>query len=277
MPDSLTMKEERTLTFPRPLFEQAADTRVLSDALTALDLQYDCVRVTGIGQTLLGRTVYAVTLGNPAAPGVLYVGGIHAADILSPAALLRFIADYGEYCEKGKRMYGISMTYLCAARSVTVIPMLNPDGIAVRRKNAEPVSMGRTPGLPPELWTGNGRGADLAADFEGIGKEAESAAVTGFLKTVGNTEICLGFDPAENALSYDPAAPRSVPVGRLLSRMIGCSVKKSASGMAKYFTAEYGKPAYTCPTFAEENTRPDDYIALYAAMREALFSLPLML
>ena len=97
MPDSLTLKEERTLTFPKPVFERAADYHTLAETLSMLEMQYTCLRVTGIGETMLGRTVYAVTLGNPDAPGVLYAGGIHGGDSQSTAALLRFISDYGEY------------------------------------------------------------------------------------------------------------------------------------------------------------------------------------
>ena len=96
MKDSLTMSGERTLTFPKLVFERASDYSYLCEALTALEMQHSCVRVGGIGETMLGRTVYAVTLGNPDAPNVLYIGGIHAGDTQSTAALLRFISDYGE-------------------------------------------------------------------------------------------------------------------------------------------------------------------------------------
>lgn len=267
MPDSLTIREERTLTFPRPDFERAADYGALTDALTALDLQYDCVRVTGIGESMLGRTIYAVALGNPDAPGVLYAGGIHASDTRSAAACLRFISDYGEYREKGRRMYGISMAYLSEARSVTVIPMLNPDGISIFRKTAEPL---HRIDVPPEQWTGNARNADLMADFTSLQREPETCAVTGYVKTMGNTELCLCLHPGSAEVAYRPDARRAVPIGRLLSRMIGCPVKKSASGMAQWFTEETGKPAYLCPV-------TDDYITLYAAMREAMFSVPMMI
>lgn len=274
MPDSLTLKEERTLTFPKPVFERAADYHTLAETLSMLEMQYTCLRVTGIGETMLGRTVYAVTLGNPDAPGVLYAGGIHGGDSQSTAALLRFISDYGEYYERGKRMYGVSMAYLNAGRSITVIPMLNPDGISIFRKTAQPL---HHIDVPPENWTGNARNADLMRDFETACREPETCAVTGYVKTMDNMEMCLCLCPGETGISYNPGAKRAVPVGRLLSRMIGCTVKKSAYGMAKWFTEETGKPAYTCPNFEDNTTQPDDYIALYAALREALFSMPLLI
>jgi len=274
MPDSLTLKEEQILTFPKPVFERASDYTALAEALSVLDLQYSCLRVTGIGETMLGRTIYAVTLGNPDAPGVLYTGGIHAGDSHSTAALLRLISDYGEFCERGKRMYGVSMTYLNASRSITVIPMLNPDGISIYRKTAEPL---HRIDILREDWTGNARNADLMTDFETVCREAETCAVTGYIKTMGNIEMSLCLHPSESGLSYNPDVKRAVPVGRLLARMIGCPVKKSACGMAKWFSDETGKPAYTCSAFENKSLQPDDYITLYAALREAMFSMPLLI
>lgn len=274
MRDSLTMSGEQTLTFPKIVYERGGDYSYLAEALRMAEIQYSCVRVTGIGETMLGRTVYAVTLGNPDAPGVLYCGGIHAGDTQSTAALLRFIADYGEYYERGRRMYGVSMSYLSSGRCITVIPMLNPDGISIFRGAAQPL---HRIDLPREQWTGNARNADLMADFETYCREPETCAVTGFVRTMGNMELFLGLHPAEKGLSYDPTPRRSVAVGRLLSRMIGCGVTKNAAGAARWFAREVGKPAYTCATYEDAGTQPDDYISLYAAMREAMFSVPLLI
>lgn len=262
MPDSLTVNHTEQLAFPEIVWERASDYSYLSEALSRLELKHKCVRVTGIGESRTGRTVYAVTLGNRSAPGVLYAGGIADGDTQSPAALLRFVSDYAEFLEKGKRMYGVSMTYLNTSRSLTVIPMLNPDGY-IREKD-------RNPSLPV-------RKNDLMRDFETACREPESCAVTGYVRTMGNTELCIGLHPAEKGISYDPAAHRAVPVGRLLSRMIGCEVEKTPWGMAQWFSRETGKPAYTCSTFGDSGARPDDYITLYAAMREAFFSVPLLI
>ncbi len=274
MKDSLTMSGERTLTFPKLIFERAADYGYLAEALSMMEMQYSCMRVAGIGETMLGRTVYAVTLGNPEAPGVLYVGGIHAGDTQSTAALLRFIADYGEYCERNRRMYGVSMTYLNASRTITVIPMLNPDGISIVRGTADPLHRIE---VPREQWQGNARNADLMRDFENACREPETCAVTGYVRTMGNVELFLCLHPEEKGVSYDPTPRRSVAVGRLLSRMIGCEVKKCAAGAAMWFAREAGRPAYTCATYEDSSTQPDDYISLYAAMREAMFSVPLLI
>lgn len=271
MPDSLTMN---TLNFPKLIYERTLDYTYLAESLAMLEMQHECVRVTGIGETMLERTVYAVTLGNPDAPGVLYVGGIGAQDTQSTAALIRFIADYADFLERGKRMYGVSMSYLHSARCITVIPMLNPDGCSIARKNAVPLHKIDT---PPEEWQGNARNADLMRDFETVHREPETCAVAGFVQTMGNIGLCLSMHPSEKGISYNPAAQRSVPIGRLLSRMIGCDVKKSARGMAEWFTQTTGKPAFTCATYEDASTQPDDYIALYAAMREAMFSVPLLI
>ncbi|MBQ8187711.1 MAG: hypothetical protein IJ037_12705 [Clostridia bacterium] len=271
MPDSLTVN---TLTFPNLICERAADYAYFTECLDVLEMKHDCVRVTGIGETMLGRTVYAVSLGNPHMPGVLYIGGVSARDTQSTPALVRFVSDYAEFLERGKRMYGVSMSYLSAARSITVIPMLNPDGISIARKTANPL---HKIDIPPEEWTGNARNADLMTDFETAHREPETNAVTGFVQTMGNVSLCLTLHPSEKGISYNPAAQRSVPVGRLLSRMIGCDVRKSASGIAQWFAQSTGRPAFTCATYEDKATQPDDYIALYAAMREAMFSVPLLI
>lgn len=270
MPDSLTLNP---LTFPNPICERTADYTYLTECLGILEMKYSTVRVTGIGESMLGRSIYAVSLGNPDMPGVLYIGGVGAQDSHSTAALVRFVSDYADFLDRGKRMYGVSMSYLSTARSITVIPMLNPDGISIARTTAVPL---HNISVPPEEWQGNARNADLMADFENAQREPETEAVTGFVRTVGNVNLCLTMHPAHPGISYNPNAARAVPVGRLLARMIGCDVTKSASGIAEWFARETGNPAYTCAAYENRTTRPDGYITLYAAMREALFSAALL-
>lgn len=264
MHESLTVPSVR---FPDLRFERCADYSRLAETLTMLEMKYRCVRVTGIGESMLGRSIYAVTLGAADMPGVLYIGGIGAQDFSSTSALVRFVSDYAQFLEHGRQIYGVSMSRLFRTRCITVIPMLNPDGIAIARKNAVPLHAVDT---PPEEWCGNARNAGLMPDFESALREPESGAVMGLVQTMGNFGLCLSMDPEEEGISCDPGVPRSVPVARLLSRMIGCDVRKTSRGIAKWFASSCGKPAFTCGFGC-------DPVTLYTSVKEALFSSPLLI
>ena len=123
---------------------------------------------------------------------------------------------------------------------------------------------------PPEEWCGNARNAGLMPDFESALREPESGAVMGLVQTMGNFGLCLSMDPEEEGISCDPGVPRSVPVARLLSRMIGCDVRKTSRGIAKWFASSCGKPAFTCGFGC-------DPVTLYTSVKEALFSSPLLI
>ncbi len=195
----------------------------------------DCIRITHFGNSYVGRRIPALQLGDGYGHRLLYVGGI-TGDLRSAALLLRFARDFAEAAGEGRRIAGIDISYLLHTRTVTVVPLLNPDGAVLRlhgedesnpllerlsaHRARKPSEQGENPFA--DLVT-NGRGVDLRAncdaDFDecvsasnGIGfahfpgmhpeSEPECAAVCRYLRAQPTTDLTLLFDDEEGGGSF---------------------------------------------------------------------------
>lgn len=308
-----TTEKKLRKTDERIAFEKAADLSVFYDALNRLEAKHSSVKVSVLGETIMGRSIPVITLGeHRESRGVLYVGGMHGTDRYTPAVLLRFIKDYAEFLEAGKRMYSVSMPYLYASRTIHVVPMLNPDGYIIRKDGVSGipiadrlVRMNEQTGGGGDFsgWQYNSRGVDLAQNFvhlkndlpetSGLNSESEpeTAALCHYIRmaengVIGRIELAMELNSENNRIrctSGEVTAPRAKTLARLLSRMTGCTVEKNSevgSGLTDYFLRNLGRPAFSCGCVEEKfeaESLVDEYLRIYAAFREALFSAPLLI
>lgn len=294
-------------------FERAADLTVFYDALNRLEAKHPSVNVSVLGETVMGRSIPIITLGeHRESRGVLYIGGIHGTDLYTPAVLLRFIKDYAEFLEAGKRLYSVSMPYLYASRTIHVVPMLNPDGYAIRKVGVSDIPIAdRLTRINSQMngsgdfsdWQYNARGVDLSQNFthcmeevpETAGLNAESepetAALCRYIRmaengVIGRIELALELHSGGSRIrctSGEVTAVRSKTIARLLSRMTGCVVDKNSAaegGVCDYFLRQMSRPAFSCGCMEEGReaaSLTEEYLRIYAAFREALFSAPLLI
>lgn len=297
-------------------YHRAGDFRILSESLGELASRHPSLTPGCLGTSVLDRPIPIVTIGkNPQSRGILFLGGIHPTDQITPAVLLRFLAEYAEALESGKRMYNMQMSYLFEHRTIHVVPMLNPDGYELRR-HGNPEEVVRRRLLKQNgsdnfhAWRANARGVDLWRNFTdgpdrvsddepvcpqgtaGLSPESEpeTAAVCNYLRIMDEIGAVLSLhtlDGSIRAFSDDVYPPRSRTVLRLLSRMTGCTPAalpqppdEIGGSLTDWFIRETGKPAFECGCLTDENLRPDDpenYRTVYASFREALFSAPLLI
>lgn len=304
-----TMEKRTWRRDERILFERASDPAVFYDIVNRLDAEHKCVHVTVMGESVMGRSIPIITLGeHRESRGVLYVGGMHGTDLYTPAVLLRFVRDYADYLEAGKRIYSVSMPYLYASRTIHVVPMLNPDGYAIRRVGVSDIPIGdrlteQNGGGDFSGWQYNARGIDLAENFCHIGavpetaglraeSEPEVSALCRYIRMAENGvigQLELGMElhtdgTSMRCVSGDVTAPRSKTIARLLSRMTGCMPEKDSDtggSLTDFFLHEIGRPAFSCGCLddggKESGSAADEYLRIYAAFREALFSAPLLI
>lgn len=296
-------------------YHRASDYRMLSEAIGELAVRYPMLEVRSVGTTVLDRPIPVVTIGkNPHGRGLLYLGGIHPTDTLTPATLLRFIGEYAEALDGGRRMYNVNLPYLYENRTIHVIPMLNPDGYELRRRGAEEEVVRerlirQNGGEDFRSWRGNARGVDLWRNFTecpenatdndivctagtaGIFPESEPecSAICNYLRISDEIAAVLSLHTISNGLrcfSADYAPSRSRTLSRLLSRMTGCipeqmpkSPAESGGSLTDWFIREYNRPAFEFGCLTDDDLLPGDaekYHRVYAAFREALFSAPLL-
>lgn len=279
--------------------------------------RYPQLSVGFLGESILGKGIPMLTLGSAKAEkNVIYVGAHHGMEWITSVVLLRFVNEYCEYLKAGRQMYGIGMDQLSRLGSVTVIPMLNPDGVDLQISGIpegcpfEERLLRMNGGTDFSSWQANVRGVDLnhnyAAGFEeykqieresGIlggaaGKysgeypesEPETGALCNYLRFNTGVGLVLTLHTqGEEIFCGDGSAEGSTRLGRRISRMTGyrlSSPERSAlyGGLTDWYVREVGKPAFTLECGKGKNPLPlTDYFKIYAGLRELLFCAPLMI
>ena len=235
-------------------YHRACDYRTLVEILGEIAVRHPAVELGSVGTTILDRSIPVVTIGRSRhSRSVLYLGGIHPTDRVTPAVLLRFISEYAEFLDTGKSAYNVNLPYLYEHRTIHILPMLNPDGYEILRggvaEEAHAVVRDRllkqNGGADFRKWRGNARGVDLWRNFTdcpeqmsddepvcpqgtpGLSPESEpeTASLCSYLRIFDEITAVLSLHTLGSSIRYfssDLYMPRSRTVGRLLSRMTGC-------------------------------------------------------
>lgn len=294
------MASTRELDLLKINFKKATDHALLADYLSALSLKYRTVTLGTLGVSVMGRDIPVVTLGGrKSSPGVIYVGGYRGDDSVTPSVLLRFISDYAQYLEAGRRVCSVSMPYLYEMRTIHIVPMLNPDGYVIRREgvrdipNAEALRE-KNGGDDFSSWRYSARGADIARSFSvnrafggelACANEPESSALVKYVTMAsvgvfGEIKLALSLIGDSGGIRYRSRkniAPRAKTIGRLLERMTGEVIDEGellAGGFSEWLVGEINRPAFDVGGMGAD---AEDYVNLYTVMREVLFSSPLLI
>lgn len=286
-------------------FERADDPEYLTGALSRLAFRLPRVRVTVIGESVMGRPISLVSVGkSPCSRGVLYAGGMQGTDSVTPAVLLRFLYELAEAAEADRRLYNIRIAQLTEGHVFHVIPMLNPDGYAMVKQGVGEIPIRerlirQNGGEDFSHWTKNARGVELNANFrdtqseaaDGLsaGSEPETEALCSWVRladgATAGLALSLALFPGNEPLRFssgDVVPLRARTVGRLLSRMTGasfCRESPEGRGFSDWFMRETGKPGFSFGCLPEGSApirEAAEYVSGYVTVREALFSAPLL-
>ncbi|MBQ7907670.1 MAG: hypothetical protein IJ309_06835 [Clostridia bacterium] len=146
----------------------------LRQGLEMLAKENQIVTYSNLGQSLLGRAIPLITLGDrDAKKSVLYVATHHATEVLLTGVLLSFIEEYVSAYNAYKQLFSINLRYLYKMRRIHIIPMLNPDGVEYRQGGVmddNPLK-GRVIAYNGgsedfSLWSSNARGVDLNHNYD---------------------------------------------------------------------------------------------------------------
>ncbi|MGM9624201.1 MAG: M14 family zinc carboxypeptidase [Eubacteriales bacterium] len=162
------------------------------------------IREVPFGVSHIGREIPALQLGEGGGHRLLYVGGI-TGSLYTTALLIRFAREYAESVRNSGRVCGIDISYLHHTRTITVVPLLNPDGAVLRIHGADDKNPltdrlrayaapevtqgtenadGAHRGNPFSEWVTNGRGVDLRcncdAQFDACVRHADGIGRAGY-------------------------------------------------------------------------------------------------
>ena len=142
--------------------------------LQTLAQTYPFLRLRPLGQTFYGRTLWAAEIGEGERK-VLYSAAHHANEWITAPVLLKFLEQLCRSVVSEGTLFGVPAATIVKAATLHVIPMVNPDGVALvtgalsgdspARLRAEELSR-NYPDIPfPEGWKANLLGVDLNLQY----------------------------------------------------------------------------------------------------------------
>ena len=142
--------------------------------LQTLAQTYPFLRLRPLGQTFYGRTLWAAEIGEGERK-VLYSAAHHANEWITAPVLLKFLEQLCRSVVSEGTLFGVPAATIVKAATLHVVPMVNPDGVALvtgelsgdspARQRAEELSR-NYPDIPfPEGWKANLLGVDLNLQY----------------------------------------------------------------------------------------------------------------
>lgn len=138
--------------------------------IAALQEAYPFIRTWQFATTAFGRPLWALSIGSGQRQ-VLYTAAHHANEWLTAYILLKFAEDLAQQ----ERVYGIPTETILRTATITLVPLVDPDGVDLVTGAIEPgseeyaLAQGLAAGYPaiafPDGWKANLLGVDLNLQY----------------------------------------------------------------------------------------------------------------
>ena len=276
--------------------------------------RYPFLDARPIGCSVLGRELYALTIGRSEQP-VLYAAAFHAQEWITSLLTLRLCEDICAALSHGERLDDMDLRRALSGRSLFFVPVVNPDGVEIALHGSDAAlayaeAVRERGGDTPGLWQANACGVDLNRNYDagwatahaeetGLGvfgpgprryggpapeSEPETQAL---IRLCRQTPFChvlaLHTQGEEIYWSYGDNTP---PKGRLMAEVLavssGYAVAKpdpaaAHAGFKDWFIREFQRPGFTFECGKGKNPLPlSDFDPLYTRLRETLLLSALM-
>ena len=188
---------------------------LLSLCLEGLKARYPFLTVRAFGETAYGRKLWQISVGlGPRR--ALYNAAHHANEWITVPLLLKFLEQYARAISENGRIFGFSAQALYQRSTLTLVPMVDPDGVdlvtgglregdpgwAEARRLAE-----NYPQIPfPAGWKANLRGVDLNLNYPASWEQARE------------NKFALGYD-RPGPRDYVGPSPLSEPESEAMVRL----------------------------------------------------------
>lgn len=234
-----------------------------------------------LGESADGRNIYALCLGNPEAEKQIFVtAGMHAREYINCQVVMMMVE---RYCRNyGGKYKGKTYRQLFDEVAVYIIPMVNPDGIAISefgpsairdaalRKKVQ--KMPRRGGY--SNWKSNARGVDLNHNYKMYaGKhpqkkpasdnypgpsrfsESETKAVRDLMKSMTNMKACLNYHSMGQVIYWGyknkSYKSKSYALAKLFKQMTGYylideSYTRATYGDLEHYVINEYRVPYVC-------------------------------
>ncbi len=257
--------------------------------INTLKNEYSFLQTEVIGKSVLGRDIQAVRIGT-GSEKVLFAAAFHGSERITALIMLKFISEVCECLKNEKSMKGFSVNEIFKNASLTVVPIVNPDGCEIARAgyatagNKAPfirkISKNNT-----LKYNANARGVDINHNFPAGWKELHrleqqngiyGPAVTRYggdraasePETVSLINLCektafkhiLAFHSQGEVIyhRYKKYLSKAEKQANLLATSSGYALEEPeglavGGGFKDYFIEKYTKPAFTVEVGKGEN------------------------
>lgn len=265
--------------------------RIIEDLIK----EYPFLNVRIIGRTAVGRSIFALSVGNTKNCGV-YVGSVRGNDGLSGLILLLFIERLSYAVKNNRSLASVNIRKALSLSGVTVIPSLNPDGREIFLYGAG--KAGRMSSFVSSFynnkeaaeWISNAAGVDINLNFlpdkrEGCTSpgpslfcgdypesEAETKSLTRLCR-LGQFRQCLELYGGEREIFYRSTEGEPVSssmMAKILSCSaslpVSCGINTDHSGVSDWFIKEFRRPAFSMGTGGNYEKLYETYSSLEEAL-----------
>ena len=242
---------------------------ILKQDIESLKVRYPFLQVTTIGNSVLGKNLYCIRLGNGERE-VFYNGAHHSLEWITTPLLMKFIEEFSKAYAEGKTLSrGYNVQGIWNTATIYIVPMVNPDGVdlvlnGLSEDNpyySDLISWNRGSSDFSQNWQANIRGVDLNHNYNAAweeSKEAEAAlgitgpgptrysgpspesepesrAIADFTRSK-NFRLVLAYHTQGKVIYWDflnLAPPEALTIGNALSRASGYLLDET-QGIASY-------------------------------------------
>lgn len=183
--------------------------------LLKLRRKFPFLRVFTIGKSVLGREIFALSIGKPS-PSVIFAGAFHASEWLTTLLLLKFVKNICLAISAEEELCSLGLVERFNQRGLTVVPMVNPDGVEIAVNG--PKSAGNMACIIEKIqsesdgiWQANARGVDLNHNFDAGFRE---------LKELEKENGIICPSPGQYGGLYPHSEPESASLVRLVKSTV---------------------------------------------------------
>lgn len=269
---------------------------IMERDIEGLKVRYPFIEVGVAGESVLGKKLYYIKLGN--GPNeVFYNGAHHSLEWITAPLLMKFTENFLKSYTDGKNIRGYDLEKIWNDSSIYIVPMVNPDGVdlvlnGLSRDNPYYNELIRWNNGSTDFskdWQANNKGVDLnhnyparwqeskdaeiALGIDGPGptryggpfplSEPETEAITEFVKN-HDFRLVLAYHTQGEVIFWrfdNLQPPEAKKIGEMFSDVSGYRLGEvygiaSYAGMKDWFIQEYRRPGYTIEAGKGKNPLP---------------------
>lgn len=223
-PTSIARNEDELMILQQP--ECYTYKQMEEDLFLLPEIYGEIVQVDSLGETVDGRQMYHVTIGNAEAEKKIFINaGIHAREYITSHLVMHQVVSFLGHVKAGDSYQGYTYQQLLEQVQIHVVPMVNPDGISisqlgmdgiqkeeVKQKIQKIASLDGTAAEGNYLvrWKANANGVDLNRNFDALWSQYQGTGHPSTDKYKGEAVGCEVESAAMIALTEKEQFDRTI-------------------------------------------------------------------